>query len=151
MAKKRITERDRELVALIGWCTIVKKQFLRMSSNDPLIVEFATVVDAAVQARKVGQLRSLKRDLMEWIRTLNAQQQKEIDEALQTELGRGLGDETRAEEKKVEEILRRGSIQSEDEYRLLSAWLELIQGDASKQAELEKIDALLTEFGARIH
>ena len=141
-------QREAEATALGRWCLCVTGCIGQM--GDPTIPEFEEVVSRSLAARSVTQLRSLKRDLTEWVRGLTPQQQLRVEEALRAQVGAEFSDEETADRETVKQVLDRGKIQNQVEYRLLSQWIDRLIDDESKKEEVAKIDALLTQFGTRI-
>jgi hypothetical protein len=67
-----------------------------------------------------------------------------LDDQLRSEFGKGLREEHDSEGR-VREILKKGTIATEDEYRLLSERADEIHQDASKRDELARINQLLVD------
>ncbi|UII34129.1 hypothetical protein LVD17_09915 [Fulvivirga ulvae] len=67
-----------------------------------------------------------------------------LNEILETKFGSGLNDE--AEKKGINQILKKGKVTTEDEYRLLLNRIEEIHTDPLKKEEVERINLLLIEY-----
>ena len=140
-------QREAEAARLARWC-LSMTDYLATLGNDPSIGEFAGIVDVALKAGSVTQLKSIKRDLTEWARGLTPEQQRGLNLALQSQTGASLADEDSVDQGLVDKILSRGAIRTENEYRLVSEWMGRLE-DAVEPAKIAAIDALLTRYGAR--
>ena len=138
---------QREAARLARWCLSVT-DYLATLGNDPSIGEFADIVNIALEAGSVTQLKSIKRDLSEWARGLTPEQQRGLNLALQSQTGASLADEDSVDQGLVDKILSRGAIRTENEYRLVSEWMGRLE-DAVEPAKIAAIEALLTRYGAR--
>jgi hypothetical protein len=145
-------EKQAELVALGRWCTAVLANFSRVGTS-PFVSGMQGIVAKAIEKKSVTQLRTIKRDLSEWIRGLSPAQRtavlEDVDQAGGKEGEEGEGGEE-GEEVVVRRAIERGWIESEDEYRTLSTWLEFTQEDDKRADDLLLVDALLTKFGTKL-
>ncbi|HEY3256327.1 MAG TPA: hypothetical protein VGJ91_20350 [Polyangiaceae bacterium] len=141
-------QREAEAARLARWCLSVT-DYLATLDNDPSIGDFADIVNIALKAGSVAQLKSIKRDLTEWVRGLTLEQQRGLNHTLQSQIGASLGDEDSVDQALVDEVLARGEIRTESEYRLVNEWMGRL-GDASEPAKIAAIDALLARYGTRL-
>jgi len=146
MAKIR-AHRDAEAAELARWCLAVTA-YLATLSDDPAIDDFSNLVKAALQASSVTRLKSLKRDLTEWGRGLSAEQQRGLDAALRAQTGASFSEAERTDDGLVDKILARGQIRTDDEYRLVSEWLDRTS-DSCEPTKIAAVDVLLTRYGVR--
>ena len=141
-------QREEEAVALARWCLCVTGCLGELGVH--AIPEMENAIRKALATRSVTPLRSVKRDLTEWVRGLTPKQRLGIEEALRAQVGAEFSDEETTDRETVKQVLERGKIQNQVEYRLLSQWIDRLIDDESKKEEVAKIDALLTQFGTRI-
>ncbi|MCL4684864.1 hypothetical protein KJ059_08940 [Myxococcota bacterium] len=133
---------------LRDWCIAIL-QF--MAQVDPSSGVFAHAEQATEAAFQRGDLRGLKmvaRDVREWATALSPADQQRLDEVLREQFGRGLTEEAEGLRAEVGRILRRGQIDTQDEYRLLLSRADEIYADPSKQDELKSINELLAGYEA---
>ena len=142
-------DRAREATELAQWCTGVTN-YLRRLGSDPILDEMDGAIARALKAQSVGQLKAMRRELAEWARTLTPAQQKEMDESIRARVGGEPSGKPEPLDAAVGKILKRGSIRTESEYRLLGEWMDRMSDDDSRRAEIEQIDVLLTQFGTRL-
>jgi hypothetical protein len=138
--------REAEIIELGNWCLAVlrARSQLGMGSSTS---ELESVVSRAIERKRLAELRTVKRDLSEWIRGLSPAHQATI--RANTE-GLG-GDAKRTDEEAVlRRVITRGKIASRDEYETLRTWFEFSQNDAARSQDLQVVDALLTRFGTTI-
>jgi hypothetical protein len=105
-------------------------------------------VDAALGRSDLRGLKMVRRDLTEWVRGLSGGEVAKLDALLRAQFGEGLTDEAKAQRKEVQNIVRRGCIETDDEYRLLVSYLDEIYRDPSRKEEVEAINALLRDRDA---
>lgn len=138
--------KDEEAAELAEWCLGVRQYFSKLGSN-PIVPEIEDAIAKALKSRNLRQLKSIKRDLAEWGRGLNPEQRRAMEESIRARLGDRWRDEGAQDQDTIRQILERGAIRNEDEYRLLSERMAEIVDDDAKQSEIEQIDLLLTRFG----
>jgi hypothetical protein len=89
-------------------------------------------------------IRMALRDLLEISRELSAEQVREVDDRM---LSAGLPTLTaRRERESVPKSLKRGTIRSENEFRVLSGRADEIHADSSKTEEMAQINSLLATY-----
>jgi hypothetical protein len=127
------------------WCNAVLDGFSQFGSN-PVIPETQRIVSAAIERKNVAQLRSIRKELLEWVRGLSPAQQTAVRARAEGSDQPGENDE----EVVVRRALERGRIETEDEYQTLRVWLEFAQDDEGRTRDVQLVDALLTEFGTNV-
>lgn len=147
--KADTNEGSDEIARLRGWCETTLEFIVGGTPEDELKAQFADTIARTASANDVKGLRRLKKDFLEWARGLSSEQQRALDEVLRQRFGEGLSEGATSEAKAVRQILKRGSIRTEEEYRAVSRYVDEFQHDDSKQSELEKADRLLAEFQPR--
>ena len=122
---------------------------VRLMTGDGLREEVGAEMEKAIQTayerRDLRGLKMVSRDLNEWVNGFPDATRARYDEILRAQLGEDpRGAEAQARE--VRRILDRGTIENEDEWRLLNSRAEEIWADESKRAELEKVTAMMAAF-----
>ena len=87
------------------------------------------------------------RDINEMANSLSSLDLKELNILLQKRFGKDLLSANKKDVKsKIEKILRKGKISNASEYELLLARVEEIYSDEGKKDEVERLNALLTDY-----
>ena len=89
-------------------------------------------------------------DVREWPDDLPPDEWERLDRELRERFGWGLSEEVKKFLQEVERILRRGRIESDDEYGLLQSRIDEIYADDSKREELDRIGELQFDYHDRI-
>ncbi|MFZ6664176.1 hypothetical protein [Peijinzhouia sedimentorum] len=145
MAKKIKEDQLKELYYLKEWCSSVVKFILEQSPvGGDMLMQYDIVINSSYQKQDIRGLRMVAKDVMEWAKGLSESDKSKLDEVLESKFGSGLNGEI--EKKNVAQILKRGKITTEDEYRLLLNRIEEIHTDPSKNEEVERVNLLLGEY-----
>lgn len=132
-----------DIKSLAEWCEFVQRyKFSRPGFEDVLEMSLDGI-RRAKERRDLKGLRIVYRDLLESVRGLRPEQQAELDRQLLERFGHGLQKGHRDIEKEALRVLKRGTVNNADEYRVLEAWLNVIFEDPSKVDEANCINNLL--------
>lgn len=153
MATKTAEEKAKELAFLTEWCAIFLATAFGEESGAPSEMSSAledlvssSLEDLVTQMLKKGDLRgmrSIAKELVGMAGALSEDKWHQLDESLRLKFGKGLREEADREAAKVNQILKRGKIRGEADYRLLHTRADQIFADESKKDELEKINDML--------
>jgi len=146
MAKKDSRDQLGEATELRDWCLAILGFFGELEPSSPFLAQYLQAIEAGFEGRDLRGLRIVAKDFAEWARDLPADQQSKLEQLLVPRFGRGLRSEAQKDQRERQRILKRGSIESEDEFRLLSSRADEIYADKSKAGELEQINHLLVAF-----
>jgi hypothetical protein len=142
-------ERIAELLTLRDRCLAISRFLAEGGLSEDATTEMKAAIQAAFERGDLGGLKMFSRDLNEWANGMPPATIARLDDILRSELGedpRG----TESEARDLERILHRGTIEDEEEYRLLTRRVEEIYADGSKGGELEKINELLVAFEEKL-
>jgi hypothetical protein len=78
--------KDDTAAELAQWCLAVTRYFSTLGAN-PIVSEIEEAIAKALEARNLRHLRSIKRDLAEWGRGLNPEQQKGMEKSIRAHAG----------------------------------------------------------------
>jgi len=132
-----------------SWCLLIVK-YLAEKSPNALMDEFKNSITNLTDTKKsLKQLKILKRDLTEWARGLSKDDFQELNNLLYDTFKDNLEDSSNISITEVNDILQRGKIKNDDEFRLLIARIDEIYANESNRAELEIINKLLAEYEKR--
>jgi hypothetical protein len=147
MARSMGSQREAEMRELRDWCVAILHA---IGQFDPTgsYSQAEQGVEAAFQRGDLRGLKMVARDVQEWATALSPADQQKLDQALRSRFGHGLAERADDAYREVAQILKRGQIDTQDEYRLLRIRVEAIHADESKRAELEKINELLAAYEA---
>jgi hypothetical protein len=146
MTKKGTIDRLEDATMLRDWCLSLLRFIGELAPSSPFFTQAQQGIMVAFEKLDVNGLRIAAKDLEEWARDLPVDQQAKLDQFLVARFGRGLRAEAEKDRREMRRILKRGSIEGEDEYRLLSSRADEIRADNSKARELEQINRLLVAF-----
>jgi hypothetical protein len=138
-----------ELASLAEFCRTIVGFLAELERDHPNAATSAmssrmlSIIDAAVARRDLRGLKMVRSDMVEWGSSLSRDDVVKLDERLRSKLGRGLADEAETNRKRVEDVLKRGRIESDDEYDLLLKWMDEIHGDEKWKREVDAINELL--------
>ena len=128
------------------WC-MVALDFLAEVS--PFAEDLRRDVSAASAEGDVKGLRVCVSDLREWISYAPPADRQRVHERLLARVGHGLYEVDLARDNRLASILKRGRIATDSEFRLLMARVDEIYEDEGKQAEVNRINELLSEYEDR--
>lgn len=143
MGRKLNEKQMQELEKLKRECDLILDFFEKRS---PLVHWARVGIEKAYQARDLISMRVTRRDHDGWIRDLPPQERKHLETLLAEQLGSAIVDTVGAERKRLQEILNRGRIRNEDEYRSVLERVEEIFTDSAAADEVHVLNEMLAEF-----
>ena len=87
-------------------------------------------------------------DTLEMVRDLPPSDYKQLDKILKEKLGKGLYEADTKNVKRIEKIVEKGKIRTEEQYYLLREYVERIWGMDGYKEMAVKIEAMLLAFGS---
>lgn len=135
-----------ELQYMKDWCIAILEY---MSKRYNLKEFYQGKIDRILLAAETNNKRGLKlayRDINEDARELPENFLIELNGMLQDKFGKSLIDEKKIIEKMITKIMKRGRINNEDEYRIVTSYINEIYMDEDKKQVTEKLDSFLFEF-----
>lgn len=138
--------RSGEAERLRQWCTVVGRAAKRIVPGATLGEMLEMTATRAFERGHVRGLRMLQRDTLEWLRGFDPEIRAAFDRELQDHFGEGLGQAGRERAKAIAAVIRRGHIETEDEFRLLEERADEIHARPAKKKELNTINALLAGY-----
>ena len=145
MAPTLGNDRDEELEHLRSWCLAIIQFMARLSPSNALR-DAEDVVNSTFERRDLNGLRMMCRDMRQWTKGLSAVDRIKLEGALQSTCGVGLVETSNSEQDALSQILKRGRVDGEEEYRILSDRADDIHEDSSKRSELKRINSLLAAY-----
>jgi hypothetical protein len=143
MVRPKSQPTQAELVQQAEWCRSVVRFVANGNGATSLVFGIENVIEMTLSRGDARGLKMVRRDLLEYVKGLPLADVAKLDASLRTQFGEGLVEVSEMLSKRVAAILRRGSILSDDEYRLLLSRVEEIYAKAEHRTEVEAINALL--------
>jgi hypothetical protein len=141
---KTSDSRSVELTGIRDWCIAII-HFMRDLSPSDLFDQTEEVINATYQRGDLRGLKTVSKDVNEWVGGLSRKDRQKLNQLLQSRFGKTLREDALSRNE-VSGILRRGRISDEHEYQLLVSRSDEIYADDSKKDELERINSLLVEY-----
>ena len=135
----------KELEFLGAWATCAGEYLDALNSGGRVPV-FSGPVEDCLRAADLRSLRAYKNDLYHVATALPKHEYAELDRLLKERFGMGLRGKLTSEEIAFNNVLQRGKIIDEDEYRMLEERAEEIWDDPTKADELERVNKLLSAY-----
>jgi hypothetical protein len=128
-----------DLGAVTGWCRTVVR-FLGEGGHlsKPMQAQLEAVIANCEQKRDLRGMRHVQRDLRQMIRLVGKPERARLDSILSALQG-----PTSDVERDIAQILTRGTVETEDEYRLLMDRVNEIFQDPAREGELAAINKAL--------
>jgi hypothetical protein len=144
MAKKITAEQIEELQDLRRWSTAVIGFLAERGRIGPVAEQFQAAVDRAYAQNNLRGLRAGRSDLAERIGRLPQEEQEQLAKVLDTNTGSNPDSGRNRKQSPIDEIVKRGAIRDEEEYRLILSRVEEIYDDPARQDEVAMLNALLS-------
>lgn len=128
------------------WCISIVDYLIAKAPN-VLMDEFREGI-LNLKENKIGtkQLDSIEVNLIEWANGLSKKDVDELNLILDNRFGSNLDDANNKSLKKIKTIVKRGKINNEDEFRLLTTRVDEIYANDKRKSELESINELLADY-----
>jgi hypothetical protein len=146
MARKITEKQQVELDYIKEWCLAILNFMISKNSNTPIITQTKDVILETYNGQNIKVLRYCKRDVNEWAKGMPQSDFVELNKLLQDKFGEDLIKNANRDLSKISQVIKKGKISSEDEYRLLLSRVDEIYNDKSKQDEVQTLNKLLVDF-----
>ena len=136
------------------WCLAILDSLERFWAQD--LPEWREIVLKVCDVNwkfkyRLQERKELFHDINEYaMESMNQQALQTLNLKLRQEFGFDLNDFSNRNNRRIQNILKRGIIQNEEEYRLVSDKVEEIYADDSQTQLVCNLNDLLREFGVRI-
>jgi len=139
-------KKSKELEYLRDWCLTILDFLISKSGESPIFSQTKEVVTDTFKGKNLRGLRYCKKDINEWAKGLSPSNVSELNSLLDEKFSVNLEKEDDKSAKIIKQILQRGVINNEDEYRLLLTKVDAFCADDSKKDEVEALNKLLTDY-----
>lgn len=140
-----MNERINELEYLSKRSKLIVDFIISKNPQDPILHQYKTIIENAVKKKDLRGMRIIARDTNAWAKGLSQKEIIELEEKLFSEFKENLsGDKVTL--KTIDELLTRGTIQTEDEYRIIHDYLQdLSKGDPFFE-RISELESLLNTY-----
>lgn len=137
-----------ELLYLRNWCRAFIDFSVRIEDPCGISVnkQMLPLVELAYSTKKLGQLKSLKRDLSETALDLSEVNRTKMERLMANALPDGMI----GLEYEVGNIVEKGRISSEDDFCILSSWLSSVEVTKDIEGLAESVNELLYKYEGKI-
>jgi len=146
MTKKITEKQQKELDYIKEWCLMILNFMISKNSNIHIITQTKDIILETYNSQNIKGLRYCNKDIIEWAKGLPQSDFVELNKLLQDKFGEDLGKNANRDLSKISQVIKKGKISSDDEYRLLLSRVDEIYNDTSKQDEVHTLNRLLVDF-----
>lgn len=146
MANKLNDKQLKELTHINDWCLTILNFMIAKYEEGLGPKMFIEVINDAYQKQNLKGLRCIYNDTNEWAKGLPQTDLDELNKLLKNRFGVDLLKQIHRDLDKITEIIKKGNISNEDEYRLLLSRVDEIYDDKRKKNEVETLNKLLADY-----
>jgi hypothetical protein len=146
MGKALTPQHLKELAALRDRCVFIYDFMTKHAPLGPLATQLRDAVKDAHAAQNLRGLRLIRRDFDEWSKSLPETLREELGRLLNSRFGVDQEREAEAREREVSEILARGRIRNEREYRLVESSVDDLVERRGSDREISLRNELLSRY-----
>jgi cold shock CspA family protein len=146
MAKKLNSSQIKELIHIKEWCFTIMDFMISHYEGKDVFVQFSEVIKEGFNKQDLRGMRHVYKDTNEWAKGLPFAHIEELNQILNDKFGEDLKKQTDGDTIKINRIIKKGKINSEDEYRLVLNRVDEIYADDSNKEEVLKLNELLATF-----
>lgn len=145
----------KELSFLKDWSITILDFFISKYGNDPLsqtfqfLQKFYETVLKGFDSNNLRGSRLLYQDLNDWAKDLPPKELEELNQILLEKFGFNLKKYDSKNSAKIKRIIKRGTINNDDEYRLLLDRVDEIYADENTKDEVDILNGLLADYDKR--
>lgn len=155
--KKSLTQiQENEFLFIKEWCTVILDYIgKRHHINSELIEIYKQAFGDETRSKYLIQfkpslfMRGLKQafnDTNEWASELNESDVNELNLLLKNQFGKDLSFYSKEKFRKINQIMKRGKISSDEEFRMINERVNEICQSEHNKSELEKLNDLLLKY-----
>lgn len=135
-----------ELFFIKEWCLTIMEFMMSYYKKKEIFEEFVDIVKNSFFKQDLRGIKYLYNDTNEWIKDLPDSEVKKLNQILYDKFKVDLQCQNNKDIKKIRQIVKRGKISNEDEYRLLLSRVEDIYDKTENQDEVEQLNRLLRNY-----
>ena len=144
--KRKINQNKlEELIFLKEWNETIVKFFVLKSKDNSLEI-FHQIINETFNKSDLKGMRMIYKDLNEGINDLSLIEFNELNQLLSQKFGTDLTECNNKNLTKIKQIVKKGNINNDEEYRLILNRVEEIYADDNQKEETEILNMLLTNY-----
>lgn len=144
--KRKINQNKlEELIFLKEWNETIVKFFVLKSKNNSLEI-FHQIINETFNKSDLKGMRMIYKDLNEGANDLPLIEFNELNQQLSQKFGTDLTECNNKNLTKIKQIVKKGNINNDEEYRLILNRVEEIYADDNQKEETEILNMLLTNY-----
>lgn len=128
------------------WIVAILEFMIKVEPDSIALRDLRKTTHDAYSESDVRGLKSIAGELPNFFKILSPANRSELDRKLHDLFGYGLEVESQRRQKRIERVLTRGAIESEEDYRLVEERVEEICEKESLKNEAEELNELLLAF-----
>ena len=128
------------------WCEVIIHFMLLKAGPNNSLKESLNVVNDIYSKGNLTGLKSIKKDLGEWVKVLSQPDLFELNILLQNKFGENLDKEAIKTVKKIEKMISKGKIINWEGYELVLKRVEEIYENENNKLEIETLNNLLVKY-----
>lgn len=137
-----------ELSFIRDWIWVIV-DFLVKNESGEIFKEMYQVISDTFDRKNLRGMKMMYNDTNEMARGLSQDKLRELNQILREKFGFGLERDHNIILAKINQILQRGYLKNDDEFRLLLSQSEEIYADNSKKKEVETLENLMVDYESR--
>lgn len=146
MPKQLNDIQQKELHHIKDWCLTILNFMIEKSGDNPLFQQFKNIIVETHEKQNLKGLRHVIKDVNEWAKGLSKSDFDELNNLLNRKFEKDLIKEDTKISNKISQVLKKGKISNEEEYRMLLNRVEEIYADESKKEEVKSFNKLLADY-----
>lgn len=146
MEKQLNDKQTTELSHINEWCLTIIDFMIVKYGETPGLLMIKDPIKEAYLSQNLKGMRCVLNDINEWAKGLPLSDINELNILLQNKFGEDLQTVTKQHQIKIAQILKKGKISNENEYRLVLGHVDEIYNDSSKKNVVDSLNKLLVEY-----
>lgn len=135
-----------QIEQLRKWCTVVTDFIASLLEDKSLIKDQYGIIDSLFQKRDKKGFETVFNDLNEWALSLSQDNISNLNLILINSFGKGLHEVNKKSMRKIENIIKRGLIKNENEFRIIEHRVNELSHMKSSLAEINNLNKLLINY-----
>ena len=137
---------EKTLLITKEWCEMIIHFMLSKAGPNNSLKEVLNLVKGIYHKKNLAGLKSIKKDLGEWVKVLSRPDLFELNILLQNKFGENLDNDANKIIRVIEKIISRGKIINDEEYELIVKRVEEIYENENNKLEIETLNILLVNY-----
>lgn len=150
MNKERITQKKiTEMSFIKDWCLVIMDFLEEVYPTDETSEAFRQIINDASDKGDIRGLRILYNDVNEMVHGISKSNLVVLNRKLNIKFGMDLDTVKKDNMVRIREILQKGYLESDDEYRFVSSMIDEIYIDGCRKDKIDAIYKLMDDYEER--